>query len=87
MSAAMELHPRHDRHALTDLRRIATTSRGREMLRAMLETYRARRSLMTPRDQAIHDIAAARVRHALSEHARGFRLPPDGGRPVGERAA
>lgn len=83
----MKLHPKHDRHSLTTLRGMAATARGRRLLQGLLDDYRLKRPTMAEGDRAPHDIAAARVRFALSEVHRPGGAPPDGGLPGTERAA
>jgi hypothetical protein len=83
----MKLHPPHGCHALTELRAIAMSAQGRVRLQNMLSEYQARRALLPRHDQVTHDIAAARVRHALAEHERRSAPPPRGGHRQGARAA
>lgn len=83
----MKLHPPHGCHSLTELRAIAMSAQGRVRLQNMLGEYQARRALLPRRDQITHDIAAARVRHALAEHERRPAPPPSGGHRQGARTA
>lgn len=61
------LRPDHGCLELRELRQMAASRSGRTRLQNALTEYRARRGAMSHRDQAMHDIAAARVRYALDE--------------------
>lgn len=61
------LRPALGRWELSELRQWAASRTGRTRMQNLLTEYRARRGAMSHRDQAMHDIAAARVRYALDE--------------------
>ena len=69
------LRPAFGRWELSELRQWAASRTGRTRMQNLLTEYRARRSAMSRREQAMHDIAAARVRYALDEARADAAIP------------
>lgn len=83
----MKLRPEHGCLELSELRQMAATKHGRTRLQNLLTEYLARRGGMVPRDRSTHDIAAARVRFALSETRASASAACVGGPRFGGTAA